>query len=322
VDQHSIGKWLVKLTVTDITATVKSDKLTSADSVRADPFSELGGGQMFGRSGRIVTVIVLFGLTTMTPRYLWAQQSKGASSVDELLKSIGLSKPAMARAPDFNLRDANGGMASLGGHRGSLLLLNFWATWCAPCREEMPSMEQLSRNFGGQGFAVVAVNQRENAALVNKFMKTHGLNFATPLDTDGRVAASYRVYGIPVTYLIDGNGQPIGMKSGPRDWAARDVIEAFRKLIGDGTGRNMAGSVGLEPTVPLPNVLRVKTAGIVVRAQQDAQSEAINKLESGEELIPVGKVSGAGELWYMIKTKSGTIGWVRGAEVEEIRKVK
>ena len=65
---------------------------------------------MFGRSGRIVTVIVLFGLTTMTPRYLWAQQSKGASSVDELLKSIGLSKPAMARAPDFNLRDANGGI--------------------------------------------------------------------------------------------------------------------------------------------------------------------------------------------------------------------
>jgi Bacterial SH3 domain len=69
-------------------------------------------------------------------------------------------------------------------------------------------------------------------------------------------------------------------------------------------------------------VLRVKTAGILVRAQQDAQSEAINKLGSGEELIPLGKVSGAGELWYMIKTKSGTIGWVRGAEVEEIRKVK
>jgi thiol-disulfide isomerase/thioredoxin len=321
VDQDSIGKWLVKLTVTDINATVKSDKLSSADLV-TDPFSELTGGQMLGRTGRIVTVIVLFGLTTMTPRYLWAQQSKGAGSVDELLKSIGLSKPAMARAPDFNLRDANGGMASLGGHRGSLLLLNFWATWCAPCREEMPSMEQLSRNFGSQGFAVVAVNQRENAALVNKFMKTHGLNFATPLDTDGRVAASYRVYGIPVTYLIDGNGQAIGMKSGPRDWASRDVIDAFRKLIGDAGGGSMAGSVGLEPTAPLPNVLRVKTAGILVRAQQDAQSEAINKLESGEELIALGKVSGAGEFWYMIKTRSGAIGWVRGAEVEEIRKVK
>jgi thiol-disulfide isomerase/thioredoxin len=277
---------------------------------------------MFGPTGRIVTVIVFLGLTTMTPRYLWAQQNKGASSVDELLRSIALSRPAVAQAPDFNLRDANGSMASLGGYRGSLVLLNFWATWCAPCREEMPSMEQLSRNFGGQGFAVVAVNQRENPALVNTFMKTHGLNFAAPLDTDGRVAASYRVYGIPVTYLIDGNGQPIGMKSGPRDWAARDVIEAFRKLIGDGSGGSMAGSMGLEPTVALPNVLRVKTAGILLRVQQDVQSEAISKLESGEALIPLGKVSGAGEFWYMIKTKSGAIGWVRGADVEEIRKVK
>jgi AhpC/TSA family/Bacterial SH3 domain len=187
---------------------------------------------------------------------------------------------------------------------------------------EMPSMEQLSRNFGGQGFAVVAVNQKENAALVNKFMKTHGLNFAIPLDTDGRVAASYRVYGIPVTYLIDGNGQAIGMKSGPRDWAAREVIDAFRKLIGEGGGSSAVGSMDLEPAVPLPNMLRAKAAGILVRSQQDTQSETIGKLESGEELVPLGKVSGAGEYWYMIKTKSGMMGWVRGADVEEIRRVK
>jgi peroxiredoxin len=228
----------------------------------------------------------------------------------------------MTRAPDFNLRDSNGGLASLAGYRGNLLLLNFWATWCGPCSEEMPSMEQLSRNFGGQGFAVVAVNQKENAALVNKFMKTHGLNFAIPLDTDGRVAASYRVYGIPVTYLIDGNGQAIGMKSGPRDWAAREVIDAFRKLIGEGGGGSMAGSMDLEPAVPLPNMLRAKAAGILVRSQQDTQSETIGKLESGEELVPLGKVSGAGEYWYMVKTRSGMMGWVRGADVEEIRRTK
>ena len=269
-----------------------------------------------------LTVIVVLALMMMAPRCLWAQQTKAAGSIDELLKSIGLSKPAMARAPDFNLRDSNGGLASLAGYRGNLLLLNFWATWCGPCREEMPSMEQLSRNFGGQGFAVVAVNQKENAALVNKFMKTHGLNFAIPLDTDGRVAASYRVYGIPVTYLIDGNGQAIGMKSGPRDWAAREVIDAFRKLIGEGGGGSVAGSMDLEPPVPLPNMLRAKAAGILVRAQQDIQAETIGKLESGEELVPLGKVSGAGEYWYMIKTKSGMMGWVRGADVEEIRRVK
>jgi thiol-disulfide isomerase/thioredoxin len=281
-----------------------------------------GGRQMVEPTGRIVTVIVFLALTTMAPWCLWAQQSKGVTATDELLKSIGLIKPAMQRAPEFNLRDSNGGIASLSGYRGNLVLLNFWATWCGPCREEMPSMEQLSRNFGGQGFAVIAVNQRENGALVNKFMKTHGLNFTIPLDTDGRVAASYRVYGIPVTYLIDGNGQAIGMMSGSRDWASRDVVEVIRKLVGGGVSAAVGGSMGLEPAVPLPNMLRAKAAGILVRSQQDAQSEAVGKLEGGEELVPLGKVSGAGEFWYMVKTKTGAMGWVRGAEVEEIRKVK
>jgi len=269
-------------------------------------------------SSRIVTVISFLALATIVPQCLWAQQGKGAASADELLKSIGLTKPAMSRAPDFNLRDAAGGTSSLSAYRGSLVLLNFWATWCGPCREEMPSMEQLSRNFGGHGLVVVAVNQRENTALVNKFMKTHGLNFATPMDTDGRVAASYRVYGIPVTYLIDGNGQAIGMKSGPRDWASAEVVSVFRKLIGESSG-GTAGSMELEPAVPLPNVLRAKAAGILVRSQQDPYSEIVGKLERGEELVPLGKVYGAGEFWYMVKTKSGAVGWVRGGEVDEVR---
>lgn len=277
---------------------------------------------MVGCARRNLTVIVALALMMMASRCLWAQQTKAAGSIDELLRSIGLSKPAMSRAPDFNLRDSNGGLSSLSGYRGNLLLLNFWATWCGPCREEMPSMEQLSRSFGGQGFVVVAVNQKENAALVNKFMKTHGLNFSIPLDTDGRVAASYRVYGIPVTYLIDGNGQAIGMKSGPRDWAAREVIDAFRKLIGEGGGSSAVGSMDLEPAVRLPNMLRAKAAGILLRSQQDTQSETIGKLESGEELVLLGKVSGAGEYWYMVKTRSGMMGWVRGADVEEIKRVK
>jgi len=275
---------------------------------------------MIQRIGKVVAAIVYLSLMLMALRAgTFAQQSKSGGSVDELLKSIGLNKPAMQRAPDFNLRDANGGMSGLSGYRGSLVLLNFWATWCGPCREEMPSMDQLSRNFGGQGLVVVAVNQRENAALVNKFMKTHGLNFATPMDTDGRVAASYRVYGIPVTYLIDGNGQAIGMKSGPKDWAAREVVEVFRKLIGDANSGAVAGSMDLEPAVPLPNVLRAKAAGILVRLQQDPYSEVVGKLERGEELVPLGKVSGAGEFWYMVKTKSGAVGWVRGGEVDEGR---
>jgi peroxiredoxin len=277
---------------------------------------------MLGSARTNVVVIGALALMMMGPWCVSAQQIKGATPIDELVRSLGLSKPALSRAPDFNLRDANGGSASLSAYRGNLVLLNFWATWCGPCREEMPSMEQLSRYFGGQGLAVVAVNQKESAAVVSKFMRSHGLSFTTPLDPDGRVAASYRVYGIPITYLIDANGQAIGMKSGSRDWASREVIAVFRKLIAEGGGGNVAGTINLEPTVPLPNMLRAKGSGILVRSQQDVESEAIGKLEAGEELILLGKASGAGESWYMVKTKSGMMGWVKGTDVEEIRKVK
>jgi hypothetical protein len=181
----------------------------------------------------------------------------------------------------------------------------------------MPSMEQLSRSFGGQSFTIMAVNQRESAAQVMRYMKTHGLNFRAPLDTDGRVAASYRVYGIPATFLIDGNGQAIGMKSGSRDWAAREVVDVFRKLVSDGGGGTPGGSMDLEPTTPLPKGLRARGDTVSVHAQQDAQSEVIGKIERGEEFMPLGKVSGAGEFWYMVKSKSGVMGWVRGVEIEE-----
>jgi thiol-disulfide isomerase/thioredoxin len=267
-------------------------------------------------------IVVGLALAVLASASASAQQGKAGPSVDGLIKSIGLTKPTFTRAPDFNLRDGGGGLASLGGNRGNLTLLNFWATWCGPCREEMPSMEQLSRSFGSQGFTILAINQRESAAQVMRYMKTHGLNFRAPLDSDGRVAASYRVYGIPVTFLIDGNGQAIGMKSGSRDWAAREVVDVFRKLISDGGVGAASGSMDLEPATSLSKGLRAKGNEVSVYAQQDAQSEVSGKLERCEDLVPLGKVSGAGEFWYMVKTKTGAIGWVRGAEVEELRSQK
>ena len=123
-------------------------------------------------------------------------------------------------------------------------------------------------------------------------MRTYGLNFTTPLDTDGRVAASYRVYGIPVTYLIDRNGQAIGMKSGVKDWASPEVIAVLRKLIGKDRSGATAAPVHIEPASPLPAALRAK-AGMLIRGQQDVQSEVIGKLEPGDEMVALRKVSGA-----------------------------
>jgi thiol-disulfide isomerase/thioredoxin len=266
----------------------------------------------------IMIIALLAALVAALHLPLFAQQNKSVSSVNDLLRSVGLSKPSMSGAPDFNLLDPNGTLVGLSNFRGKVVLLNFWATWCGPCREEMPSLENLNRSFDDQGLAILAVNQRENVALVTRFMKTNGLNFTTPLDTTGRVAGYYRVYGIPVSYLIDANGQLIGMRSGPLDWATPAVIGVFRKLIGEGNSGGAVGrSINLEPTTPFPKMLRGRSDGIAVRSRQDTDSEIIDKLSRGEEFVPLGKVSGAGEAWYMVKTKSGAVGWVRGGDVEE-----
>lgn len=274
---------------------------------------------MGDRNAMILTQIVASILALMWVATVdsFAQQDKVAASVDPWIKSIGLSRPAMSNAPDFNLLDTHGRPVGLSAYRGKMVLLNFWATWCGPCREEMPSMEQLNRSFGDQGFTVIAINQKEDPALVARFMKTHGLNFTTALDTTGRVAGYYRVYGIPVSYLIDTEGNAIGMKSGPMDWAAPAVLEVFRKLVGEGKKGGAGGMMDLEPAKPLPRMLRARADGLWIRRQPEVQSESIGQPARAEELKPLGKVSGAGEFWYLVRTRSGAVGWVRGAEVED-----
>lgn len=284
-----------------------------------DNFRSFGGRTMIRPIARLILPVAIVMLGFFGNRA--AAQNKPGNSMDDLLKSIGMTKPAMTKAPEFSLRDAGGGPVSLSGYRGGLVLLNFWATWCGPCRDEMPSMENLSRNFGGQGFTILAVNQKESAAQVTSYMRKNGLNLTTPLDGDGKVSAAYRVYGIPVSYLIDANGNVIGMQSGARDWATRDMVEAIRTLMGDGAAGG-GPSMVLEPATPMPSALRAKGGALLVRAQQDPFSEVIAKLLASEEVVPMGKISGAGEFWYMVRTKGGLIGWVRGAEVDEIAKRK
>ncbi|HWH76949.1 MAG TPA: SH3 domain-containing protein, partial [Candidatus Binatus sp.] len=125
------------------------------------------------------------------------------------------------------------------------------------------------------------------------------------------------------SYLIDGSGNAIGMKSGARDWSSRDVVEAFRKLIGEaGNSGSAGGSLELEPSTPLPSGLRARGNALLVRSQQDPFSEVVAKLPAGETVTALGKASGAGEFWYMVRTKSGAIGWVRGTDVEDFKPAK
>ena len=204
---------------------------------------------------------------------------------------MGLSKPAMMGAPEFTLREAGGGTSSLVNYRGTLVLVNFWATWCAPCREEMPSMERLQRIFGGRGLTVLAVNERESATQVNNFFRANGLSLVAPLDLDGRVAQSFRIYGIPSTFLVDANGQTIGLKSGPKDWATREVMDAMGKLIGEGPRGSTPVRVNLEPATPLPDLLRAHTRGTSVYARLKAEAEGLAQLAASEQMSSLGKAS-------------------------------
>ncbi|MFC1945785.1 peroxiredoxin family protein [Chloroflexota bacterium] len=120
-------------------------------------------------------------------------------------------------APDFALPDLNGSMVTLGGLRGRPVLLNFWASWCGPCRGEMPYLQAVSEdtNWQAQGLAVIAVNLGEGRETAAEFIEVHSYSFTTLIDTEGLAGQAYNIRNIPATFFIDENGIIKGMHIGP-----------------------------------------------------------------------------------------------------------
>jgi len=132
---------------------------------------------------------------------------------------------------DFTLPFLNGGSASLSSFKGKVVLLNFWATWCPPCRYEMPSMEALYQRFKNHGLEILAVDLGEDAHTVRQFIQNHNYTFPVMLDIDGEVGDDYGVRGIPVTYVLNRQGMIIGVVRGAIDWNTPQVITAFEALL-------------------------------------------------------------------------------------------
>jgi cytochrome c biogenesis protein CcmG/thiol:disulfide interchange protein DsbE len=109
-------------------------------------------------------------------------------------------------ALDFQLQNLNGQSVSLSGFRGKPIILNFWATWCGPCRGEMPFLQQIYETWSDKGLVVLEIDLRENATLVQKFMTDSKLSLPTLLDTSGKVGQSYGITVIPTTFFIDKDG--------------------------------------------------------------------------------------------------------------------
>ncbi len=152
--------------------------------------------------------------------------------VNELMTSLGVTSLAEGKiAPGFTLKDLDGKKVSLSDYRGKLIFLNFWATWCPPCRREMPSMERLYQRFKDEDFVILAVDLREGKRVVEKFARKYKLNFPILLDSTGKTGDAYGIRAIPTTYFIDRQGKLIGKAVGARDWASKNAFELIEHLL-------------------------------------------------------------------------------------------
>jgi thiol-disulfide isomerase/thioredoxin len=150
----------------------------------------------------------------------------------EILFALGMS-PFQNRIPseDFILPMLQGGGAALSDYRGQVVFLNFWATWCPPCREEMPSMQLLYDELSDEGLEILAIDVQEPQATVKAFVDEFGFSFPVLLDENGRVAMRYSVRAFPTTYIIDREGNLLGVRPGYHDWSAPEMIASFRELL-------------------------------------------------------------------------------------------
>ena len=137
------------------------------------------------------------------------------------------------KPPEFSGRTVEGQTLSLAGLRGRVVLLTFWATWCLPCREELPVFERLHRGFAAEGLAVVGVNVREEPSVILSYAKELGLTFPLVLDPRGEIQVSFGVVGLPTTFLVGRDGRAVARAIGARDWDTPPARALLRALLAE-----------------------------------------------------------------------------------------
>ncbi len=180
-----------------------------------------------GLSGDRLKSIILVGVIAAALGIygLYQLQKKSESPSSQPLVVVGRG------APDFSLPRLDGEIVRLSDFKGKVVFLNIWATWCAPCREEMPSMEKLYQEMKGQPFEILAVSiDILGAQAVAPFMTQLNLSFPVLLDSQGTVSRLYGTTGVPESFIIDRNGIIAAKIIGGRNWVSPDAVKAFKDL--------------------------------------------------------------------------------------------
>jgi len=186
-------------------STMRAASVRSRPSVRRRLIVILGG---------LAILVFAFGM-------VWLQSSKYEPLV------VGMT------APNFSLPDLQGKTQRLTDYRGKVVFLNFWATWCKPCKEEMPSMQVLWDNLKNQDFMMLAVSMDRVTTTkdIPSFVETLKLSFPILTDSWGQTDKRYKLMGVPETYIIDQNGVLREKVIGPRDWTRRESIETIVRML-------------------------------------------------------------------------------------------
>ena len=159
--------------------------------------------------------------------------SAGSASAKDPAAELKLNRPKPVQAAkEFDLATPEGGRLKLSDFKGKVVFLNFWATWCKPCEEEMPAMQQLHDRYKERGLVVLAVSaDAEGASIVKPFIKKHHLTFPVGLDPRTTVAALYGVWALPQTFIIDRKGDRVLYANGPREWDGKVAQALFESML-------------------------------------------------------------------------------------------
>jgi peroxiredoxin len=174
----------------------------------------------------LLSICLLMGLSS-SPLSAWADP----------FEQMGVTRPRTSKpAPNFVLKDIHGNEINLAQFKGKPVLINFWATWCGPCKQELPSMQRLHDTSSKNGeIQIIAISiDRFNIDRVNEFAKQFNLSFPILLDKGRKAQKSYYIRGLPTSYLVDADGTLQGFISGARQWDSPAAKQVFQQLAHPG----------------------------------------------------------------------------------------
>jgi thiol-disulfide isomerase/thioredoxin len=157
-----------------------------------------------------------------------------ASASKDLFASLKVTR--IAGAPEsipFDLKTLDGGTVRSQDLTGKVVLLNFWATWCGPCKEEMPSLARLTQRLDPQRFVVVTVTADLHPQGIKQFLAQLGIGLPVLFDDDQEVSRSFMVRGLPTTVLLAPDGRAVGRAVGPRDWDSPEAVALMQHVLKD-----------------------------------------------------------------------------------------